>query len=488
MAEMIGAQPTMLDTGVPNLDLVLGGGLQQHNSYIIAGLPGTGKSVLAEQIAFHRVRQGDRILLITGLDEPHHNLLEHLTTFRFADIRMIGPQIETISIVPFLDAPVDEKINVLRRTVLNARPQMVLLDGFRSLETFLGGEQGMYQFLYGLTSWFAVERITLLLTKEVDAQAGGPNPEFGLVDGVLAMRRDVVGGRVLRRLSVRKMRGQKPLDGLHTITIGEDGVTVWPRPQATFRLEDRPWSNTRLAFGIPTFDRILGGGLPEATSTLLAGDPGTGKTTLGLAFLSNGVHEGQPGLWVGFRESRSDVIGASRQWGADLTEADEQGRVSFLTMAPAELDPDRLAGMMQDRAAELGARRLVLDAAEVLDDAFPSPRDATAFLNWLVQSLPRQGVTTVVTHRAPRPPGQAFDVSNLPGGALVDNAVLLRQVRRGSQLHRAIAVVKMNRPGYDAAIREFTLDQYGITVGEALSGEVEQPALRASSEPVRGPA
>lgn len=488
MGQTTEAKPQMLDTGVPNLDLVLGGGLQQHNSYIIAGLPGTGKSVLSQQIAFHRARQGDRVLLITGLDEPHRNLLEHMSTFRFADLDMIGPQIETISVVPFLDQPVDEKINVLRRTVLDAQPQLVMLDGLRSLEAFADGAQGMYRFLYGLTSWFAVEGITLLLTREVDAGDTPDLPEFNLVDGVLVLRRDSANRRSLKHLWVWKMRGQKPLAGLHAYTIDQHGITVWPRPQATFHLQDRPWSNERLAFGVSTFDRQLGGGLPEATSALLAGDPGTGKTTLGLAFLSNGVHEGQAGVWVGFRESRSDVLGASKQWGTDLTEANVEGWVSFLTMAPAELEPDRLAGLLQGQVAQVGAKRLVLDAAEVLEDAFPSPGDAAAFIDWLVQSLPRQGVTTVVTHRTPRLPGQEFDVSDLPGGALVDNIILLRQVRRGNQLRRAIAVTKMNRPGYDATIREFTLDQYGITVGEPLSYEVEEPALRAGSEPVRRPA
>ncbi len=489
MAQAAGPMPKMLDTGVPNLDLVLGGGLQQHNSYLVVGPSGAGKSVLSQQIAFHRARQGDRVLFITGLDEPHQNLLSHMRTFSFVDFRLVGPQIETISMVPFLDQPVPDKINVLRRTVLNARPQLVTLDGLASLEAFIGGEKGIYQFLYGLTSWFVVEGITLLITRDADPGEVGPRPEFSLMDGVMFLRHDLVGRRSLRRLWVWKMRGQEPLSGLHAFTIDENGISVWPRAEAVFHPADRPWGEARLTFGVPTLDPMLGGGLPQGTGTLVAGDPGTGKTLLALAFLTNGVQQGQPGLWLGFRETRTRLLGMARQWGRDLAEAEAQGRARILTLAPFEQEPDRLAATLRDQVADLKAQRVVLDAADMLERAFPHPADAESFMSWLWQYLPQQGVTTLITRQVPRLPGQEFDASGVPGAALAENVILTRQVRVQSELHRAIAVAKMALPGYESTIREFTLDQYGITLGDPLPTATAEGlrAPRASPEPVRGP-
>ncbi len=478
MAQATEPGPKMLDTGVPNLDLVLGGGLQPHNSYMIVGPSGSGKSVLSQQIAFHRAKQGERALLITGLDEPHHNLLEHLRALSFVDFSMVGPQVETVSMVPFLEQPLQEKMNVLRRTVLNARPRLVTFDGLRSFEAFVGGEHGVYEFIYGLTSWFAVEGITLLVTKQVDAGAAVDSPEFGLVDGVLLLQRQLAEGRSVRRLWALKMRGQQPLDGPHSYDIGANGVTVWPRPQATFKLEDRSWGDARLAFGVPTLDSRLGGGLPVATSTLLAGDPGTGKTTLALAFLSNGVHEGQPGLWLGFRESRARLLAASQRWSGDLSAAEAGGKVRFVIMPPFELEPDRLAALIQTQVAELGAKRLALDGAEVLERWFPYPRDAERFLAWLLRFLPQQGVTTVITQQVPKAAGQAFDASTVPNALLAENVILIRQLQEASHLRQAIAIAKMSSPGYDPTIRDFSMDQYGVNVGEPLLSEVAQPALQ----------
>ncbi len=471
MAQMTEAKPKMLDTGVPNLDRVLGGGLQQHNSYLFVGASGTGKSALTQQIIFYRAQHGDRVLLITGLEEPHHNLLEHLSTFRFVDFKLVGPQIETVSMVPFLDRPVSDKIDVLRRTVLNARPRLVLMDGLRSAEAFLEGAQGMYQFLYSLTSWFAVERITLLLTKTTSATEDADNPETGLIDGVVVMTRELVDGHSMRRLWVRKMRGQKPLDGLHSFTIDENGVTVWPRPQATLRLQDRPWSDARAPFGMPTLDPMLGGGLPEATTTLLAGGPGTGKTLLALAFLSQGAQQGQPGLWLGFRETRSRLLGPARDWSRALADAEANGQAEFITLPPLDLDPDQLAGLLQERVAALGAKRLVLDAAEALEQALPTRRSATAFMTWLVQFLLEEGITGLITRQLPAVEGRGLAVTATPLSYLADNVILLGHHHEQAQRRHVLSILKMRGSGYDPTIREYTLDEHGITVGEPLALE-----------------
>ncbi len=470
-------RPRVLDTGVPNLDLVLGGGLQQHNSYLVVGASGTGKSVLTQQIAFHRANLGERVLMVTGLDEPHHNLLEHLTTLRFADARLIGPQIETVSIVPFLDRPVPEKINVLRKTVLNARPQLVTIDGLRSFEAYTGGLEGLFEFLYGLTSWFAVEGITLLLTKDTDPDAWEENPEYDLVDGIIALRREFIDGRTVRRLWVRKIRGQKALEGMHAFTVDESGVTVWPRPQAMFHLEDRPPAAGRLPFGVESLDAMLGGGLPEASTTLVAGDPGAGKTLLALAFLAGGARRGEPGLWVGFRESRAQLLALGQSWGADLSSL-----VQFMVVAPLELDPGEMAWRIQQKMGENGARRLVLDGADVLTGAFPSERQSAEFLTWLAQFAPQQGVTGLITQSAAAATCDELRVAASPLTTVVQNVIVLQRLPRAGRLRRAIAILRMASPGYDATIRELEVSPGGIAVGGVLASE-GQPAPEAGSEP-----
>jgi len=56
--------------------------------------------------------------------------------------------------------------------------------------------------------------------------------------------------------------------------------------------------------GIPGFDDIIGGGLPQGRSTLVCGDAGAGKTMFGMQFLVRGATKGQePGVFVTFEET-----------------------------------------------------------------------------------------------------------------------------------------------------------------------------------------
>ncbi len=488
MAQSQEPMPRMLSTGVPNLDLVLGGGLQWHNAYLFAGPAGAGKSVLSEQIAFHRAREGERVLLLTGLDEPHRNLLEHLSTLRFADLSLVGPLIDIVSMAPFLEQPLAHRTDVLRKTVLNVRPQLVILDGFRSFETFTESQHEVHRFIYDLTSWFAVEGITLILTRNSASSDLPDLPEYSLVDGVLLLQTMVQDGRWTRRLIVQKMRGQQYLPGPHAFTIDQNGVTVWPRPQATFARADRPQAGARARFGIPSLDTMLAGGLPRATATLLVGDLGSARTALALCFLAAGQQEGEPGLWVGFSDSRDRLLRMARDLGIALPEPEAGGQVSFLLLPPFELLAGEVAARIQQQAAEIGARRVVLDGAEVLDEALASRGEARSFLAWLMQALPQHDITTLVSRYTPGTPG--FWPDPISGGlaALADSVILVRQVRRRAELGHALAILKMPEPDYDRAVRELVLGREGITVGAPLESKPGIPGPGADAEPARGPA
>src|SRR5215213_8259199 len=82
--------PQPLASGVPNLDRVLGGGLQRGSITMVIGAPGSGKSILAQQISFHLAQAGAATLYLTGYSEPHDKLLAHARNLRFFDASVIG--------------------------------------------------------------------------------------------------------------------------------------------------------------------------------------------------------------------------------------------------------------------------------------------------------------------------------------------------------------------------------------------------------------
>src|SRR5579883_2794628 len=81
----------------------------------------------------------------------------------------------------------------------------------------------------------------------------------------------------------------------------------------------------KLPTGIRGLDEVLGGGLRSARMYLVLGDPGVGKTTLGLQFLLEGVRRGEPCLYATLSETREELedVAASHGWSLDGIETVE---------------------------------------------------------------------------------------------------------------------------------------------------------------------
>jgi circadian clock protein KaiC len=95
-------------------------------------------------------------------------------------------------------------------------------------------------------------------------------------------------------------------------------------------------SKERVSTGIPGLDDILNGGLPRGHLYLIEGDPGTGKTTVALQFLLEGLRAGEPGLYVTLSESKQELEGVAESHGWSLA------NLPIYEMAPLqdEIDPE----------------------------------------------------------------------------------------------------------------------------------------------------
>src|SRR5262249_33188472 len=111
--------PTVDPTGVPNLDQVLGGGIRRGAFVVIVGPPGSGKTTLANQMAFAAARAGRKAMVLTALSEPTSKLIAHLRSFRFYDDELVGDSILFMSLQQYLagglEASGDELVAAARR-------------------------------------------------------------------------------------------------------------------------------------------------------------------------------------------------------------------------------------------------------------------------------------------------------------------------------------------------------------------------------------
>src|SRR3970040_1305980 len=82
-----------LGTGSAALDAILGGGIPAQSVTVVAGEPGSGKTVFTLQALFHHARQGKKCLYFTTLSEPALKVIRYMQLFSFFDARLIEERI-----------------------------------------------------------------------------------------------------------------------------------------------------------------------------------------------------------------------------------------------------------------------------------------------------------------------------------------------------------------------------------------------------------
>ena len=460
-----------LQTGVPGLDEVLGGGLPEFSFNLIAGPPGSGKTTLAHQLMFSLATPERPALFFTVLGEPPLKMLRYQQQFDFFDLDKLNRSVRFVNLGD--DAASGDLDKVLERIVaeVEARaPGLVFIDSFRSV--VLAGQgpgatpNGLQQFIQTLgvlmTSWQAT---TFLLGEYFSAN--DPNPIFTVADGLLWLRQSVERNSVVRKLEIMKMRGQSTLPGLHTFRIGNAGLQVFAPPQPA-NPADTPVSpdvaGARAGMGVAGLDGMLGGGLPRGYSLLVAGPSGSGKSIMAAAFLAEGARNGETGVIASFEQR------PNRSRGRAMTELIDSGRVGLVDSRSTGLSVDETAMQLITEIRRLKARRVVIDSLSGFELALaPTFReDFRESLSRMVSALAGAGVTTLMTSELE---DRYNDLRFSPYGTafLTDAIIVQRYIELDGRLQRMLAVVKVRSSAHSNELRLFHVDDDGIQIGDRLA-------------------
>ena len=459
-----------LETGVPGLDEVLGGGLPDLSFNIIAGPPGSGKTTLAHQIMFALATPERPALYFTVLGEPPLKMLRYQQQFDFFDSEKINSAIHFVNLTD--DIVTGDLGKVLARIVAEVEahdPALVFVDSFRSVVLASQAEGTSYNSLQLfiqqlgvlMTSWQATTFLIGEYFSETD-----PNPVFTVADGLIWMRQSVQRNSVVRKLEIVKMRGQATLPGLHTFRMSDAGITVYaPAQQAAAATRGAvPANVARLRMGVPGLDELMGGGLPHGYSVLVAGPSGSGKSILASAFLAEGARSGETGVIAAFEQrpqlARARIV-------ADLVQS---GKVGLVHVRSSDLSVDEIATQVVAEVHRLKATRVVLDSLSGFELAVaPTFRDDfRESLVRMVTALAATGVTLLMTSELE---DRYTDLRFSPYGTafLTDAIIVQRYIEVDSRLRRVMAVVKVRASMHSNELRLFHIDDDGIQIGAVLA-------------------
>lgn len=462
---------TRIETGVRNLDELVDGGIPQGSIVIVAGPPGSGKTILAEQICFHNASTQQPALYFNTLSEPTAKTLRYLSQFRFFDAKKLDDSIQFVDLGAILRTQgLEDASNLIMDQVKEIKPAVVVIDSFKVFDDLATSQEALRKFDYQLAINLMAWEATTFLLGEYGQRDIGTNPLFSVVDGLLLLTQREQSGEQQRFIQAVKMRGTAHNRDEHTFVITDDGVQVFA-PRVTIQREDRGPKTNRCKTGISKLDELLGEGIPRGSSLLIGGVAGTGKTSLLLEFLYRGAQAGEKGIMFSFEETSERLLASARGLGWDLEKELARGMIEvvFIPQPTIAVEGDML--MMQERVEKLKAQRVAIDSVSVFLHKVKDPqisREKVFQLASIVQNSQAVG----------------FFATDIPYGTnqisrfgveetVVDGIILLTSTEEGLERQRYLEVYKLRNTAHLKGRHNMTIGPKGIAIFPRYRGEAE---------------
>jgi circadian clock protein KaiC len=467
-----------LPTGVRGLDDILGGGIPEFSFNVIAGMPGCGKTTMAHQIVFANATAKTPALFFTVLGEPAMKMLRYQQQFSFFDESKVGNAIRFINLSDLvLNQDLSAVLAEIIKQVTTVNPGVVVVDSFRTVmrkALATAGEMEMQSFIQQLTQFLTSWEATTFLVGEYGEEETRGNPLFTIADGLFWLSQKVERNSVVRKLQILKVRGQGSVPGLHTVRISDAGLQAFSRTLGFVLKNRKPARRRRLSMGIPDLDKMMGGGVLEGDSLLIAGPSGTGKTALATQFIAAGLRNGEPAIMAIFEERPKGYTDRADSFGLNLKTPLEKGKLEILYLRPLDLSVDETMQEILDAVERVGAKRLVIDSLVSLEMALaPGFReDFRESLYRLIVALTGAGVTILSTVEV-EDTFTGFSFSHYTISFLTDDIIRMRYVEIDGQLRKVMVVIKMRGGNHSKDIREYVITDQGVVVIQPRSTDYD---------------
>lgn len=254
-------------------------------------------------------------------------------------------------------------------------------------------------------------------------------------------------------------------------------------------------ASERISFGVPGMDRLIQGGLPRNSVTLVSGTPGTGKSIMCLQYIYHGALHNEPGVYVTFEQSERELLNNARKVGLNFGSLTKKGKIKVMpiglgALEQAMVDTDALTEAILDEVRKAKAKRIVIDSLSSLINVFTlgqlgkklesdiveigktkliplivSERPIVRTIIWnALGSLKRTGCACLVTSELIE--GQKGFSRDSISEFECDGLILLQHITSGGGANRTLNVVKMRGTNIDDRIRPIKITDKGIAVGK----------------------
>src|SRR6185312_7737794 len=307
-------------TGISKFDDLLGEGIPRGSSLLIAGVAGTGKTVLLLEFIYRGAQAGEKGIIFS-FEETKERLLATARGLGWDLEREIERGLVEIVFIAQPDISVEQHLLMMQERVDAMQARRVAIDSISVFLHKVKDPQVDREKVFQLASIVQNAQAVGFFATDIPYgthQLSRFGVEETVVDGVVLLTSSEEGFERERYIEVYKLRNTAHLKGRHNMIVGSGGITVFPRYDVEAQLREPPpplEPTRRYPSGVPGLDPLCGGGLLERSVTLVSGSAGIGKSTLGLQFIIEGARRKEHGLYVALEEGPTQILNTAEGLG-----------------------------------------------------------------------------------------------------------------------------------------------------------------------------
>ncbi|MGZ9059735.1 MAG: circadian clock protein KaiC [Burkholderiaceae bacterium] len=463
-------------SGIQGLDEITGGGLPTGRPTLVCGSAGCGKTMLAMEFLVHGATQFNEPGVFMMFEENAAELTANVRSLGFDLDRLAADKKIVLDYVHIERSEIEEAGEYdleglfirLGYAIDSIGAKRVVLDTVEALFAGLPNHAILRAELRRLFRWLKDRGMTAIITGE--HSEGNLMTRYGLeeyvADCVITLDQRVAEQISTRRLRIVKYRGTAHGTNEYPFLINERGISVLP---ITSLQLDHEAFEQRLSTGITQLDDMLGGkGVFRGSSVLVSGSSGTGKSSIGAAFIDAACRRGEHALLFAYEESPAQIVRNMRSIGIDLAPWIKKGLLQIHSSRPT------LHGLEQHLVLMHDTVRAFLPAVVAVDPISNLTIDRNEIevkptLMRLIDFLKQQQITTLFTSLT-ADGGATPQDSQVGISSLMDTWLLLRNVEFNGERNRTLHVLKSRGMAHSNQVREFVLSDAGIELVDVYLG------------------
>ncbi len=211
--------------------------------------------------------------------------------------------------------------------------------------------------------------------------------------------------------------------------------------------------------GISGLDESLNGGIPKGNFVIVAGGPGSGKTTLGFQYLYEGAKKfGEPGVFISLEEEPERIIENYEKMGFKVKPLIKNKKLLIVKNTLYKMDA--LMQNITDSIELINAKRIVIDPGSLISLFFETKIEVRKALIDMANLLKRLKITSIITSDFNLESENTFSLEEYAA----DGVILLYHVKTGNVYERMLAILKMRGTTHTERIMPFHIEKGGITI------------------------